>query len=179
MEEKEKKNTTAKAKDVKEAAASYVAEVKEAVEPVKKAAKTTAKKVAEKTSTAKKTVKKVIDKAAEKSKTVKAVEEAAEKTTKTVEKVAAKTTAAGSKVKKAAKTTAAKAKKLVVKEEMIVQYAGKSFGTDDLVKMAKEVWKKEMRRKVKDFGSVTLYVKPEENMVYFVVNGIDEGKFSI
>lgn len=81
--------------------------------------------------------------------------------------------------KKTASKSSPKAKKASVKNEMVIQYAGKSLELDDLIKRAKEVWKKELKRKIADFGSTKFYIKPEENMVYFVVNGTDEGKFSI
>lgn len=81
--------------------------------------------------------------------------------------------------KKTASKSSPKARKASVKNEMVIQYAGKSFELDDLIKRAKEVWKKELKRKIADFGSTKFYIKPEENMVYFVVNGTDEGKFSI
>lgn len=96
--------------------------------------------------------------------TAKKVEEAA---TKKVEEVAADT-------KKAVKTTAAKkttTKKTAVKETIYLQYLGKEIDKDDLMKKVKEVWTKELKNKVGDMKSVTLYLKPEENRAYFVING--------
>lgn len=82
----------------------------------------------------------------------------------------------------AAKTAAAKkepAKKAELKSSLHVQYAGRSYSQDDLIKIAKDVWKYDLKRKVGDLKSVDLYVKPEENKVYYVVNGEFTGNFDI
>ena len=101
---------------------------------------------------------------------------AAKKTT--AKKAPAKKTAAAAK-KTTAKTTKTTAKKTAVKETLHVQFAGKSYTTDELVKIAKDVWKYDLKQKVGDFKSVELYVKPEENAVYYVINGDVTGKFDI
>ena len=101
---------------------------------------------------------------------------AAKKTT--AKKAPAKKTAAAAK-KTTAKTTKTTAKKAAVKETLHVQFAGKSYTTDELVKIAKDVWKYDLKQKVGDFKSVELYVKPEENAVYYVINGDVTGKFDI
>lgn len=87
-------------------------------------------------------------------------------------KETAKTTTA----KKATRTTA---KKVAVKESLHLEFAGKSYTTEDLVKIAKDVWKYDLKRKVGDFKSVELYVKPEESVVYYVINGDVAGNFGI
>ena len=83
--------------------------------------------------------------------------------------------------KKAETKTAAKApaKKAAVKEVISVQFAGKSYTTEELVKIAKDVWKYDLKQKATDFKSVELYVKPEESMVYYVINGDVTGNFAI
>ena len=48
-----------------------------------------------------------------------------------------------------------------------------------LVKIAKDVWKYDLKRKVGDFKAVELYVKPEESVVYYVINGEEKGQFNI
>lgn len=81
-----------------------------------------------------------------------------------------------------AKAPAAKkapAKKAAVKEVISVQFAGKSYTTEELVKIAKDVWKYDLKQKATDFKSVELYVKPEESMVYYVINGDVTGNFTI
>ncbi|MDE6388157.1 MAG: DNA-binding protein [Lachnospiraceae bacterium] len=107
-------------------------------------------------------------------------------TKKTVKKTTAKKTPA--KKEAAAKKTTAKketvkkeapAKKAAVKETVHLQFAGRSYTTEDLVKIAKDVWKYDLNQKVGDFKSVELYVKPEENVVYYVINGDVTGSFGI
>lgn len=87
-------------------------------------------------------------------------------------------TAAAKKTTKAKKTTTA-AKKTAVKENLHLEFAGKSYTTEELVKIAKDVWKYDLKRKVGDFKSVELYVKPEESVVYYVINGDVAGNFGI
>ena len=93
------------------------------------------------------------------------------------------------KPKKAAakKTTAKKetvkketaAKKEAVKATFHLQFAGKAYTTDELVKIAMDVWKYDLDQKESDFKTVELYVKPEENVVYYVINGEVTGNFGI
>lgn len=80
--------------------------------------------------------------------------------------------------KKAPAKKAATAKK-EVKSEITVQFAGKSYTQDDLMKIAKDVWRFDLKQKAADLVSVELYVKPEESMVYYVFNGTECGSFAI
>lgn len=91
-------------------------------------------------------------------------EEAAPK--KTASKSAAKKTAAK---KPAAKKTAAKAE---MQANLFIQYQGSELSYADLIERAKA------EAGVKSPKSVNLYVKPEENMVYFVVDD-NEGGFAL
>ncbi len=86
--------------------------------------------------------------------------------------------AAPAKEKKAPAKKAPAAKK-EMKCEVTVQYAGKSYTQDDLMKIAKDVWRFDLKQKAADLVSVELYVKPEENMVYYVFNGTECGSFAI
>lgn len=74
---------------------------------------------------------------------------------------------------------AAPAKKPVVKEVVNFQFSGKSYTPDDLLKICKDVWKYDLNGKEADFKSVELYVKPEENTAYYVINGDITGSFFI
>ena len=139
---------------------------------------TGAKKTALK-ETAKDTVKKATEAAAP---AAKAVKEAAAPAAKTVKKETAK---AADKAKTAVKKTAEKAaaKKPAAKKEIeatvSVQFSGKSYTTEELVAIAKDVWKYDLKQKASDFKSVELYVKPEENQAYYVINGEHTGSFFI
>lgn len=73
----------------------------------------------------------------------------------------------------------APAKKAELKSAVHVQFSGKSYSEEDLVKMAKDVWKYDLKQKPRSLESVELYVKPEENMVYYVMNQEFTGSFYI
>ena len=84
---------------------------------------------------------------------------------------------AAAKKETAEKTTTTR--KAAVKETVHVQFSGKTYTTEDLVKIAKDVWKYDLKKKVGDFKAVELYVKPEESVVYYVINGEEKGQFNI
>ena len=128
--------------------------------PVAKAAAETTKKAAAKTTETKTT----------------AAKTAATKTTET-KTTAAKTTAAK---KTTTRTAAAKTKKAAaVKENISIQFAGKDYTTEQLVKIAKDVWEFDLKKDPADFKEVQLYVKPEEAKAYYVINGTETGSFDI
>ncbi|MBQ2803028.1 MAG: hypothetical protein IJF07_03930 [Lachnospiraceae bacterium] len=70
-------------------------------------------------------------------------------------------------------------KKAELKSDLHIQFEGKSYSEEDLMKMAKDVWKYDLKQKASDLTSVELYVKPEENMVYYVMNKDVTGSFYI
>ena len=88
----------------------------------------------------------------------------------------AKKTAAA---KKAEEPKKAPAKKAAVKETVHFQFRGKSYTPDDLLKSCKDVWKYDLNGKEEDIKSIELYVKPEENTTYYVINGNITGSFFI
>ena len=90
-----------------------------------------------------------------------------EKEEKTVEKKAAE--------KKApAKRTAAK----TVKTALYVQYEGKEVSEKDLIAAAKKAYTK-LGNKASDIKSLDIYVKPEEGVAYYVVNGTGSDDYKI
>ncbi len=93
---------------------------------------------------------------------------------------AAKTAAKSEEVKEAPKAEAKPAKAAKeIKTKIAVQFGGKGYETDDFVKMAKDVWTFDLNREVADLKQIDLYVKPEENKVYYVFNGSELGSFDI
>ena len=93
-------------------------------------------------------------------------------------KPAAKKTAAK---KPAAKKPAAKtpaAKKADVKAKVVLQFGEREYTEADLVKIAQDVWKFDLGKAPADLKKIELYVKPEENKVYYVMNG-ESGDFNI
>lgn len=132
--------------------------------------------------------KKVEVKAAE----VKAPEVKAEVKKEAVKKEAVKKTPAAKKapvkkapaakketVKKETVKKAPAAKKPVVKEEVNFQFSGKSYTSEDLIRITRDVWKYDLNGKEEDVKSIELYVKPEENTAYYVINGDVTGSFFI
>lgn len=127
--------------------------------------------------------KKVEVKAAEvKTPEVKAeVKKEAVKKTPAAKKAPAKKAPAAKKetVKKETVKKAPAAKKPVVKEEVNFQFSGKSYTSDDLIRITRDVWKYDLNGKEEDVKSIELYVKPEENTAYYVINGDVTGSFFI
>ncbi len=93
---------------------------------------------------------------------------AAEKKT-AAEKPAAEKKAPARKTAKSAEPTA----------EIEIQFSGKEYTMEKLVAIAKDVWQYDLGGKPEDFKTVKLYVKPEENAVYYVINGEKKGSFAI
>lgn len=79
----------------------------------------------------------------------------------------------------ARKATRTTAKKAEIKSEVHVQFSGKSYTQEDLVKIAKDVWKYDLNGAASDLTSIELYVKPEEQTVYYVMNKEFTGSFAI
>ena len=80
--------------------------------------------------------------------------------------------------KKAAPAKKEATVKAATKVSVNLQFAGKEY-TEDFEKMAKDVWQYDLGNKAADLKSVDLYVKPEENKVYYVMNGDVTGDFDI
>ena len=59
--------------------------------------------------------------------------------------------------------------------EVYIQYLGKELSAKNVLENIKNLWTGEMGRKEKDFKDVKVYIKPEENKAYFVVNGNETG----
>lgn len=139
----------------------------------------------------KKTTAKVVAKAAPAVKAAAPVKEAEAKKAAPAAKAekkapAKKAPAKKAEVKKAAVPAAKTAEKKApvkkaaeVEETVNFQFSGKSYTPDDLMKIFKDVWKYDMNGREEDIRNVELYVKPEENTTYFVVNGSITGSFFI
>ena len=77
----------------------------------------------------------------------------------------------------AAKKTAAK--KADLKAKVVLQLSdGREYTEADLINNAKNVWKYDLGKKTADLTKVELYVKPEDNKVYYVMNDV-EGDFNL
>ena len=88
---------------------------------------------------------------------------AAKKAAKAVKEVAEKKPAAKRTTKKAVKTT------------FVVQAANKEVSMDEAIARVKEAWVA-LGNKEADMKEIAVYVKPEENAIYYVVNGDVTGR---
>jgi hypothetical protein len=122
-------------------------------------------------------VKAVTPAAPAKAETVKKAEPAKKEAVKkeAVKKETVKKTAA----KKEAPAKKAPAKKTELKNDLHIQFDGKSYSEEDILKIAKDVWKYDLKQKAGDLAKVELYVKPEESKVYYVMNKEYTGSFDI
>lgn len=71
-------------------------------------------------------------------------------------------------VKETAVKTAGR--KPAVKATVEIQFAGNTHTPEELVQSAKDIWEYDLHRAPADFKTVELYVKPEDNKVYYVIN---------
>lgn len=117
------------------------------------------------------------------------VEEAVEKVAAKAAEVkeAVKETVAEVKETKAAKTvkaeTAEKAepkkapgRKAAVKEEFVLEFAGKQITQEEIKKKVKENWTKVQKNKIKDIKTIKVFLQPENGCAYYTIN--DEGNDS-
>lgn len=65
-----------------------------------------------------------------------------------------------------------------MKSTFYLEFYGKQIDQAALVKAAKAIWTGS-GKKASELTSLNLYVKPEENMVYYVFNDDEAGSFSI
>lgn len=72
--------------------------------------------------------------------------------------------------KKATKTT-----KKEIKTSVYVEYLGKQVEEKDMIAAVKKAWTK-TGKKIGDIKSLSLYVKPEEASVYYVINDTETGR---
>jgi len=103
----------------------------------------------------------------------KAVEPTVKKAAKAAEPAVKKAAETVAEVKKAAPKKAPAKKAAEPKVKFVLQYAGKDVTCKQMMDAAKSAWTGEAMKEV------VFYVKPEENRVYFVVNGTEAGSFEI
>ena len=62
--------------------------------------------------------------------------------------------------------------------KVVLQLGEREYNEAALVKIAKDVWKFDLGKNPADLKKIELYIKPEENKVYYVMNG-ESGDFNI
>ena len=73
------------------------------------------------------------------------------------------------------KPAARKPRKKAVKVSFVVQAAGKEITNEEAIEKAKEAWVAE-GNKASDLKELTVYIKPEDQAIYYVANGEVTGK---
>lgn len=104
-------------------------------------------------------------------------DKAAAKEAAVKKKTPAKSTAAKKIVKKPAEKAAPKSS--TSKFDIYIQYGGNEIEQQDVITRVKNIWVKEMGNRIKDIDSLRLYLKPEENAVYYVINEEVSGSISL
>ena len=106
------------------------------------------------------------------------VEKAAADTVDKITKKAVKGAGAAKNVAKAVTKTATKTVKKAAKKDIkikaFVEYYGKQVEEKDIIARVKKAWTRS-GKKVGDIKEMDLYIKPEENAVYYVINGTETG----
>jgi len=103
----------------------------------------------------------------------KAVETKAVKEVKAVETKPAKEEKAAKEVKPAAKKAAC-----ACKSETFIQFAGNEIAEADVIAKIKDAFKGDAK-KMPAIKSIKVYLKPEENAAYYVINETETGKVSL
>lgn len=114
---------------------------------------------------------------------VTAVEKVAEKVAEVKEAVKEKVAEVKETTKAAKAETAEKAepkktpgRKAAVKEEFVLEFAGKQITQEEIKKKVKENWTKVQKNKIKDIKTIKVFLQPENSCAYYTIN--DEGNDS-
>lgn len=97
---------------------------------------------------------------------------------KAVEAESAKVIAAKEKVTTETKNTEVKAAKAAGKVNIFYQFSNRQIEQQDIIAMIKSQWK-EQGNKVKDLKDLVVYLKPEEQTAYYVINASVKGSVAI
>ncbi len=98
----------------------------------------------------------------------------AEPKTAAVKKADAKTEVKKTEKKSASKTAKKTAAKKEIKVSAYVEYRDKKVEEKTMIADVKKAWTKS-GGKIGDIKTMDLYIKPEENAVYYVINGTETG----
>ena len=67
-------------------------------------------------------------------------------------------------------------RKAAVKEEFVLEFAGKQITQEEIKKKVKENWTKVQKNKIKDIKTIKVFLQPENSCAYYTIN--DEGNDS-
>jgi hypothetical protein len=65
-----------------------------------------------------------------------------------------------------------------MKSNVYVEFYGEQVSQSDILEEAKKIWK-DSGKKEADLKSIQLYIKPEDDRVYYVFNDDESGSFPI
>lgn len=65
-----------------------------------------------------------------------------------------------------------------MKKEITIEYRDKKVTESDIVAAVKEIWKLQGNR-IADIAKLELFIKPEENAAYYVVNEETQGRVDV
>ena len=145
--------------------------------PVMTSQEDTVKPEAEKAESAQKPVKaaaKSVEAVAEKKEETKAPEKKTPEKKTSTRTAAKKTTTKKEAAPKKETTVKKTASKKEIKVNAIVEHYGRQISEQDIIANVKRAWTNSGKNE-KDIKSIELYIKPEENAVYYVVNGTETG----
>ena len=63
-----------------------------------------------------------------------------------------------------------------MKATVSIQHMGKELTEKEIISHIKELWVEE-GNKIKDIDTLDIYIKPEERMIYYVINKTTTGSF--
>ncbi|MCR4901964.1 MAG: DUF6465 family protein [Butyrivibrio sp.] len=66
-----------------------------------------------------------------------------------------------------------------IKTNIVLQYGSEQATREELIQKAKDTYLSATGKKASDIKSLDLYVKPEENKVYYVVNNNETGDYNL
>ena len=66
-----------------------------------------------------------------------------------------------------------------MKSTFNVEFGANKIESKEVIAVAKKIWTDGQNRKLKDLAQLDLYVKPEENAVYYVFNEDETGSFPL
>lgn len=64
---------------------------------------------------------------------------------------------------------------MAMKQTLFIQYNGREIEEKEIVTSIKQSWT-DSGNKIRDIKTLDIYLKPEENAVYYVINETESGK---
>lgn len=62
---------------------------------------------------------------------------------------------------------------------MYLQYMGKEINQNDIIEEVKKIWTEQLGKKASEMKTLAVYLKPEENTAYYVINDEVRGSVQI